>query len=334
MTRLRRGNPVPLSDTASLRLRAARLYYHHGLTQKDIAERLGLGRSTVVRMLEEALRRQEVRIWIDEGDGECIALALQLEQALGLDEAIVVPDAPDPADAPRAVGLALGQFLSDALVDGMTIGVGWGRTLTASLASLRPPRHEGMQVMSLLGGTVQTDHANPVEFAWRLSSLLDARCHLFPAPVLVDSAETRALLIEHAGLAPLYRMAGSLDLAILSVGDVGPDATALGSQLVSPTERAGLIAAGAVADVMCNFLDEHGRSVDHPVNTRVMSVDLDAVARAGHVLIAAGGAHRARALLAARHRLGCGTLITDESAARALLALVAHSPALASTPAR
>ena len=325
MTRLRRGNPVPLSDTATLRLRAARLYYHHGLTQKDIAERLGLGRSTVVRMLEEALRRQEVRIWIDEGDGECIALALQLEQALGLDEAIVVPDAPDPAEVPQAVGLALGQFLSEALVDGMTLGVGWGRTLTASLASFRPPRHAGMQVLSLLGGTVQTDHANPVEFAWRLSSLLDARCHLFPAPVLVDGPDTRQRLIEHGGLAPLYRMAESLDLAIVSVGDVGKPAatpTAMGSQLVTPRERAELVAAGAVADVMCNFIDEHGHSVDHPVNQRVMSVGLEAVAQARHILIAAGGAHRARAILAARARIGCHTLVTDEAAARAMLGMV------------
>ncbi len=326
MTRLRRGNPVPLSDTATLRLRAARLYYHHGLTQKDIAERLGLGRSTVVRMLEEALRRQEVRIWIDEGDGECIALALQLEQALGLDEAIVVPDAPDLADAPKAVGLALGQFLSEALVDGMTIGVGWGRTLTASLASFRPPRHEGIQVMSLLGGTVQTEHANPVEFAWRLSSLLDARCHLFPAPVLVDSPATRALLIEHGGLGALYRMAESLDLAIVSVGDVSPKATAMGSQLVTPQERAELSAAGAIADVMCNFIDEHGQSVDHPVNQRVMSVGLDAVSHARHILIAAGGAHRARAILAARARIGCHTLVTDEAAARAMLDTIGPAP--------
>ena len=325
MARLRRATPIALSDTASLRLRAARLYYHHGLTQKDIAERLGLGRSTVVRMLEEALRRHEVRIWIDEGDAECIALALQLEQALGLDEAIVVPSGPDPAnpsDTARAVGLALGQFLSEALVDGMRIGVGWGRTLTASLASFRPPRHEGIQVMSLLGGTVETAHANPVEFAWRLASLLDARCHLFPAPVLVDSPATRRRLIEHGGLAPLYRMAESLDLAILSVGDVSPDATALGSQLVTPTEHAELSAAGAVADVMCNFIDEHGHSVDHPVNDRVMSVGLDAVRKARYILIAAGGEHRAKAILAARARIGCHTLVTDEGAAKAMLGMV------------
>jgi DNA-binding transcriptional regulator LsrR (DeoR family) len=50
-----------------------------------------------------------------------------------------------------------------------------------------------------------------------------------------------------------------------------------------------------------------------------MSVDLDVLRDAGHVLIATGGVHRAAAIHAAIRRIGCNTLITDEGAARALL---------------
>lgn len=347
MGRLRRGSHNAPSDAASMRLRAAWLYHHHGLTQKDVAERLGLARGTVIRLLEEARRRSEVRIWIDENDAHCTRLAVQLELALGLDEAVVVPQAPsisaatasDADNTSSAVGLALGKFLSEALTDGMTIGVGWGRTLTASLASFRPPRLEGMKVLSLLGGTVHTDFASPVEFAWRLSSLLDAQCYLYPAPVIVDSVQTRQRLVEHCGLGRLYELAQSLDLAVVSVGDTGVDANgngngngvgtapSLGSQLVPPSELAELVAAGAVADVMCNFIDAEGRTVPHPLNDRVMSISLEAVRAARHVLIAAGGAHRATAIAAAIRRIGCHTLVTDESAARALLAANAHAPA-------
>ncbi len=55
---------------------------------------------------------------------------------LWLDEAFVVP-APERTDAggiAKAVGLALGQFLTEVVADDMTIGVGWGRTMTASLS--------------------------------------------------------------------------------------------------------------------------------------------------------------------------------------------------------
>jgi DNA-binding transcriptional regulator LsrR (DeoR family) len=73
--------------------------------------------------------------------------------------------------------------------------------------------------------------------------------------------------------------------------------------------------------VLCNFLDAEGNSVPHPLNSRAMCIDLDDLAKAGHVIIATGGKHRAPAILAAMRRIGCNTLITDEAAARRLLAL-------------
>ncbi|HEX7108046.1 MAG TPA: sugar-binding domain-containing protein, partial [Aestuariivirga sp.] len=65
-----------------------------------------------------------------------------------------------------------------------------------------------------------------------------------------------------------------------------------------------------------------GRLVQHPLNNRVMSVDLDTLHTAGHIVLATGGKFRAAAIHAAIKRIGCHTLITDELAARALLRLV------------
>lgn len=322
MARLTRGTQTTVSDTPTLRLRAAWLYHAHGLTQKDVADRLGLARSTVVRLLDEAKARGEVRIWIDEGDRDCIELALALEDRLGLDEAIVVPSAGEGADdAARAVGLALGRLLSDGIVDGMTVGVGWGRTLSASLSSFRPPRRQGVRVVSLLGGVAEARASNPMEYTWRVASQLDAECFFFPAPLLVDSADTRQRLMQRCGLDRIEALARSLDLAVVSVGDMGGDATSLSRALISEREAAELVALGCVCDAMCTFLDAEGRNVPHPLNDRVMSVGLDSVARARHVVIACGGARRAPAILAARARIGCNTLVTDEAAARALMAL-------------
>lgn len=91
MARLRRETHISYSDAASIRLRAAWLYYNQGLTQKDVAEKLGVSRSTVIRMLDEAMKRSEVQIWISEGVDACVELAIGLEKAYGLDEAVVVP---------------------------------------------------------------------------------------------------------------------------------------------------------------------------------------------------------------------------------------------------
>lgn len=320
MARLRRSGAQTVAEDSSVRLRASWLYYAYGLTQKDVSLRLGVSRGTVIKLLDEAKQRGEVQMWIAEGERDCIDLALRLEASLGLDEAIVVPAADDVDQAAKSVGMALGRFLSQVVADDMTIGVGWGRTLLASMASLRPVRHEGVRIVSLVGGIVEARGGNPLESTWRMASQFGGECYLFIAPAFVDSADTKKRLIEKCGLDGIYRLASALDLAVVGVGDVGPGSTALAANMVSRQEVGELVKLGCVSDVLCNFLDAEGHSVAHPLNRRVMSVDLDDLRKAGHVVIATGGAHRATAIRAAIKRIGCNTLVTDESAARALLA--------------
>jgi DNA-binding transcriptional regulator LsrR (DeoR family) len=276
----------------------------------------------VIRLLDEAKARGEVRVWIEQGESDLVELALKLEQALSLDEAIVVPSDGSAEQAARAVGLALGWLLSETIADGMTIGVGWGRTLTASLASFHPPKREGVKVMSLLGGAVETQLANPFEFSWRLATALNAECFLFPAPLVVDSAETRRRLMESCGLDRLQRIAASLDIAVVSAGDVSSDSGSLVRQFIGARDQEELVELGCVADVMCNFIGTDGQLVPHSLNERSMSVGLDALRNAKHIVLASGGHRRALAILAAVRSIRCHTLITDDTAARGLLALL------------
>ncbi len=317
-----RANRGALADEQSLRLRAAWMYYSHGMTQQAIAKKLGLGRSTVVRLLEKARERREVRFWIDEGVAACHELAVSLELQLGLSEVIVVPGASGHTQIARSVGLALGRVLSNVITDNMTLGVGWGRTLSASLESFRPPQKSGVRVMSLLGGTFKTQSSNPSEFSWRMASAMGAECFLFPAPLIVDSPKTKKTLIDKCGLHRLYDLARRLDVAVVSVGELSLRSTSLSKDMLTKQELDELVALGCVSDVMCNFLDARGNSVRHSINDRVMSIDLDVLSAAGSVIVASGGAHRALAILAAISRVNCTTLVTDEGAARAMLTLL------------
>lgn len=320
MAKLRRNAGAALADDAALRLRAAWLYHGFGLTQTEVAEQLGIGRSTVIRLLEEARQRGEVKITLEDRLPDLAEVAIRLERALGLDEAIVVPAPADGTGTARAIGLALGRLLSDAVSDGMTIGVGWGRTLSAALESFSPPRRTGVKVMSLMGGAVETQFANPFEFAWRLATALQAECFLFPAPLVVDSADTRARLMADRSITRLATLASSLDLAVVSAGSLAESSGSLVRQLITETEASGLLARGCVADIMCNFVDAQGYMIDHPLNERVMSIGVQTLASARHKVLASGGRERAAAILAVHRSIGCNTLVTDEQAARALLA--------------
>ncbi|WP_440408809.1 sugar-binding transcriptional regulator [Neorhizobium petrolearium] len=334
MAKLRRETHTAYSEAGSLRLRAAWLYYNQGLTQKDVAERLGISRSTVIRLLDEAMKRSEVQIWISEGIDTCVELATRLEKAYGLDEAIVVPAPRDKSATAMAsaVGLALGQFLSDVIQDDMTIGVGWGRTMTASLSSFRPPRRANCKVVSLLGGIVAVHQTNPIDYTWRFAGHLGAECYMFLAPLLVDSVTTKRALIDKCGLNTIYDLAENLDLAVVSCGDIGPHSTSLSEGFISRAELDRLIAAGCVCDTMFNFLDAEGNSVDQKLNERVMSIDLDTLKKAKHIVLSSGGAHRAVAIRATIRRIGCNTLITDETGAKELLRLEEDQMSVSTQP--
>ena len=307
-----------VGDEASLRRRAAWLYYGHGCTQAEIARQLSLSRSTVVRLLERARQAGDVTISIAGGDDSCLALGVALERAHGIERAIVVPSVPG-GEASRPVGLALGTFLTELIGDDLTVGVGWGRTLDASLASFSPPRRDGVRVLSMLGSTFESAAANPAEYSWRMANALGAECTLFPSPLVVDSAETAQRLFERCGLDRLRTLAQGLDVAVIGVGDMRAEGDALCRSMLGAQELASLAASGCIAEVLGDFVDASGTRLDHPVHERVMSLGCAATANARHRVIAAGGRHKATALRAAIRRAEATVVVTDEAAARELL---------------
>jgi DNA-binding transcriptional regulator LsrR (DeoR family) len=306
-----------------LRLRAAWMYFVEEMTQQEIAQRLGIGRVTVVRLLAAARERNEVKIVIGDRLAECVALERRLEERFGIGEAIVVPLSARGADATGPVSAAAGEYISSKVRSDMKIGVGWGRTLISSLAYMSERPVDNVSVVSLLGGIMKARGFNPAEFAWRFATLYQADCYLMTAPLVVDSPQTRATLIERCGLNDLFEMARTLDVIVTSAADMGPNATSHRSHLISDDDRESLIKAGAVGDLLFNFLDADGHLVDHPINQRVMSVPLDILKQVPVRVLAAGGASKVRAIAASLKVLAPTTLITDQYAAAEVLKLSA-----------
>ena len=93
---------------------------------------------------------------------------------------------------PYVIGNAAGEFLNGALKDGMSVGVGWGRTLRLSLRSVERRPLRRLSVVSLIGGLTRGSAVNPHETASHLADLLDAQCYYIAAPALADSQATQA----------------------------------------------------------------------------------------------------------------------------------------------
>ena len=252
---LRRRDPAPSPD---LSVRAAWLYYIEGLTQEEVAKSMGVSRAKVIRLLAAARDHGIVHIQIEAKGSEQLALERRLIEIYGLSEAVVAPTPTDASAVAAVVGHATGTYLADNLRHGMSLGVGWGVTLSMSLKALGTKPFERFSVISLLGGMTHSRAINPSAVARRIADAVGAECFQLTAPVFVATGDAQCA-VGRARPHDLLERARHVDLAVVSVGDVSEESTLFREKLLPRSQFASLIAAGAVGEVLCHFLDQ-GRS--------------------------------------------------------------------------
>ena len=307
------------SEADRLRARAIWLYHVEGSTQNDIARQLGISRVMVVRLLADARRRNEVRITIAAPLTELLLMEREVETRFGINRVVVAPFSDAEADPVKVIAAAAGNFISGEMKSGMTVGVGWGRTLFNTLPFITGATLDDFRVVSLLGGIAAARRFNPAEFAWQFAELFQGEGFLIPAPAVVDSPETKHALLERCGLSAIFEMADKLDVALLSCGGISSLTTSYRTGYLSEADRRSLIEAGAIGDVLYNFIDEKGDLVDHEVNSRVISVNLARLRRTPERVLISGGKDKLAAMRATIRTIAPTTLITDEQTALALI---------------
>lgn len=309
-----------LDPSQDIRIRAAWLYYVEGLTQRETASQLKINRVQVTRLLADARKRGEVHIRIISELSSIIGIERSLETAFGISKVIIAPSVGTSPDATKAIAAAAGKFISEYVRSGMKIGVGWGRTLYSTLPHIQGRELSDVHVISLLGGISQAKRFNPAEFAWRFAELFNGEGYLVPAPALVDSPETKHALLEHCGIDQIFQQADDLDVAFLSTGGITKTTTSYRVGHISEAERKSLIQAGAVGDLLYNFISEDGHLVDHDINTRGISVGMERLRKAGDRVLISGGDEKVKVLLGCLKLINPTVLITDELTAKAMLA--------------
>jgi DNA-binding transcriptional regulator LsrR (DeoR family) len=303
---------------AQLQTRAAWYYYVGGLTQQEIADRLGLTRLRVNKIVGQARADGLVRIEIQMPFASCVALEEQLKARFALDEVSVVPSVPDPDTQQEVIGEAAAIMLEPLLKDGIGLGVGWGRTLRGAARRMRAHRHPSSWVTSLMGGLTRGSGTNTFEVVTEFARLLGAECYYVAAPIYCPSVESRSTLLTHYGLAEVMRRAREGHIALLACGDLSSRSLLASTNIVSENLE-DLRAAGAVGDILGTFLDEYGRPVNHPLNQQVMALGPQELKAYPVSILASGGMGKLQVIRGILNARYIRRLVTDEAVAEALL---------------
>ncbi len=299
------------------------LYFVGGMTQADIASELGVTRLRVNRGVAAARSRGLVRIELDSPFACGLDLQRRLAEHFSLRAALVGIAAPGADDPHLAVGTALAAFLDDGLARGAwsTIGVSWGKTVENAVRAMKPRNLPGMEVISMIGGTMLGRSFNTFGVAANLAGRLGARHSVLAAPIYFETRELAEAVLTSPPFVEQMRKATSVDVAILVAGDMTDKSYLVRDGLPSSgvtTEE--LIARGAVGDLLGQFLDRDGQVLDHPLNARVVGVPVAALHDMRHVVLAAAGQHKVDAMLAVLRAGFIHTLVTDDATAELLLA--------------
>jgi DNA-binding transcriptional regulator LsrR (DeoR family) len=309
-----------LNIIEDLNIQVSWLYYMEGKTQEEISKTLGLSRSKVLRILAIARQNGTVQIDVTSDLRRCVELERSLEKLIGLERAVVVPNSQNPETEYDVLGKALGNYITETLEDNMNIGLGWGRTLSASLAQIDYREQKNLKVVSMLGGLTRVSGENPSEFAWRFADRLSAECYLMAAPVFAPDTATRDALLSHAGINEVFTAAKSLNLAIITAGDLSPHSTVSQFFILEREDISSLHAAGAIGHVLCRFINVDGKVIDHPINNRVLAIDPRDLGSTRKIVLASGGWQKYEVVNAAIKLLKPHVLVTDESVAERLVA--------------
>ena len=305
-------------DADQLRARVVWYYFVGGLTQQEIADKLGVTRLRVNRLAGQARAEGLVQVEIRLPIAGCIALEERLKERYGLEAVTVVPSLDDGADQQRIIGEAAGTMMDPMLRDGQGVGVGWGRTLSAALKRITQRRFTRAWVATIMGGLTRGSGANTFEVSTGFARALGSECYYLAVPIYFPSEETRNALLQHYGIAEAHRRARLADLALVSCGDLSERSLLVRTQMVSEN-LAGLRAAGAVGDLLGVFLDEGGTPVDHPLNSRVMALSPAELKAIPQSILASGGAHKGAIVRAVLNGGYVKRLVTDEACAEAVL---------------
>lgn len=309
---------------------AAFLYYVQGLSQLEVARSLNVTRSNVSRMLTSAREQSIVRFEITyplDRDPRAEHEVMARFASEGVREAIVVPTRESgvgrASQGLLSVGRAACDWLDSNLVDQQILGLCWGTTIVAMVASAHFTRRIDVEVVQLAGELSIDSRFSGHDLVRKLAEKLGGRYRYFNAPAATPDVATAVALSNTPQVASSLSLARAADVAVLGIGAYGSGSSDLFLQRADATDEEILEAStgGAVGQMSGRFFGEDGKQIDLAINRRILSLDLDEVRNVKTVVAAASGESKARAVRAAIRGGLVNVLVVDDELANALLAL-------------
>lgn len=301
-------------------IKAASMYYLDHMKQNEIAERMGVDRTTVSKYLKKALTNGIVKVTVESDSYEDIEAAL--ERRFGLREAYVVPNSYDLQAVKKSMAQAGLNLLRRIMTDGQVLGMAWGSTiqeLTKQAHREKMPTLD-IDVVPLDGGPESIDSDHHVNtLCYEMAKALGGHSHFIYAPAITRTAEIREAILQDSNYEKISNLWQRLDLAIVGIGAPVKSSNLVWAGYFGRDAIDSMRRTGAVGEVCSVFYDKDGSPVRTPFTDRTIAVPLDMLRNLPYCIGVAASREKVPAIMGALRGHLINVLITDEETAKILL---------------
>lgn len=295
----------------NLLIKVSELYYNQSLNQQQIADKLNISRVKVSRLLTEAKNRGIVHIEIKYPKDNCIDIEKGLEEKYYLEEAVIISSDNKSSDLLfTEVTSTVAQLIEEKINPDDVIGLAWGRTLKHVVDKMGVV-NKRIKIVQLLGNIGSSDVSGDV-IVRNFAKAFEGEIFLLPTPAIVEKQEIKEAIMSDSGISYIFNMQRECNIAVVGIGSVTEKSTLVKSHYLREKDVRELKESGAVGEVCGRFINAKGDLCHHPINERVLGIELKDLKDIPRVIAVATGKEKLESIKGVLNSGVIDVLVTDK----------------------
>lgn len=253
-------------------------YYENELTQEEIAQRFGISRIKVGRLLKKARTEGIVEINVKYHPVFSSKIEQQFVNAFGIKRALIAIDHQDEEEQRQQVASLVTNYLSSVLKNGMTVAVGQGRNVAAVASHVGIYPEKPCKFICGIGGTLRDGELIDADHISRnLARKFNATSETLYAPAYVENRDLKKAFLQNRVIKETLERASNADIALVGLGDMNENSYLVQLGWFGPQEITDArLKQGVVGEIGgYSFFDIKGRAIDTVMNDRVIGLSIE-----------------------------------------------------------
>ena len=302
--------------------KVASLYFEDNLTQQQIAQKMGISRIKVSRLLQQARNKGIVEISLNKPQQNYTEEEKSIASRWNLNEVILsASEFSSNEDLLKQLGISAAEYAMRILNGNETVSLAWGSTLSAFVQNLPRLDFPEIKIVQMLGGLGSPEaEVHSSDLVRRLSDKTGGKGRILSAPGVVSSRGVKKGLLEDPHIRETLGMAASADIAFVGIGTAAPDSILMTQgDILSEETLVDIRNKGGVGDISLRFFNSNGDIINHPINDRIIGISDSEIRNIPRVIAIAGGLEKYEAIKGALKSGLVDVLITDYETGKKLI---------------